>query len=146
MLRVVRGPTRLRPWKLLVALRLWVWLLEVRLSLQRQPLPDVVRRLERAPRFPVRPLDPLRLSKISYRTLRVGQQRPTCLLRSLVHFRYLRAQGDLAELVIGLPEEPTRKEAHAWIEIDGVDVGPPPGRAGHIAWVRYPDRNCESFT
>jgi hypothetical protein len=46
-------------------------------------------------------------------------------------------QGQSAEVVIGLPQEPLDNKAHAWVEIDGVDVGPPPGRQGHEELARY---------
>jgi hypothetical protein len=70
--------------------------------------------------------------------LRWGPIRPRCLVRAAVLFDLLRAQGDGAELVIGLDTEPTSKDAHAWVELDGVDVGPPPGRGDHTELVRYP--------
>jgi hypothetical protein len=41
-------------------------------------------------------------------------------------------------LVIGLPEEGEEITAHAWIEIGGVDIGPPPGKGVHEMMVRYP--------
>ena len=43
----------------------------------------------------------------------------------------------LAELVIGLPKNPADKAAHAWVELDGIDVGPPPGRNGHEQMARF---------
>jgi hypothetical protein len=54
-----------------------------------------------------------------------------------VLFRLLRAQGDPAELVIGLPHEPRDEEAHAWVEIQRVDVGPPPGKGSHEELARF---------
>jgi hypothetical protein len=54
-----------------------------------------------------------------------------------VLFRQLKRQGDDVELVIGLPIGAMDKEAHAWVEIDGHDVGPPPGRGMHEPLVRY---------
>jgi hypothetical protein len=58
-------------------------------------------------------------------------------VNALVLFRLLREQGDAAELVIGLPENPGGKDAHAWVELEGVDVGPPPGRSGHDEMARF---------
>jgi hypothetical protein len=52
-------------------------------------------------------------------------------------FRLLHEQGDEAELVIGLPAAAATKDAHAWVEINGVDVGPPPGRGSHEVLARY---------
>ena len=40
------------------------------------------------------------------------------------------------ELVIGLPEQAKDERAHAWVELEGRDVGPPPGRAGHLEMAR----------
>lgn len=40
-------------------------------------------------------------------------------------------------LVIGLPEEPVDERAHAWVELEGRDVGPPPGRGNHVELARY---------
>jgi hypothetical protein len=72
-----------------------------------------------------------------YRTLRLGPRQPTCLVNALVLYRLLREQGDQAELVIGLPADAADKDAHAWVELDGVDVGPPPGRSGHAEMGRF---------
>jgi Transglutaminase-like superfamily len=71
------------------------------------------------------------------RALHIGARRPSCLVSALILFRLLREQGDPAELVIGLPEDAGTKEAHAWVELDGRDVGPPPGRGHHVALARY---------
>ncbi len=59
------------------------------------------------------------------------------MLLSLVLFRLLREQGTEAEVVIGLPQHAKDKNAHAWVEVGGVDVGPPPGRGDNIELVRY---------
>jgi hypothetical protein len=56
---------------------------------------------------------------------------------ALVLFRLLRRQGDPAELVIGLPATAADQNAHAWIELDGRDVGPAPGRNGHVELARF---------
>ncbi len=71
------------------------------------------------------------LSRAVDRSLRVGGRRPRCLFNALVLFRLLREQGDSPELIIGLAEVPTDERAHAWVELEGRDVGPPPGRSGH---------------
>lgn len=134
MIRLIR----LQPSKLVLAVRMWRLLLWTVLMTRRRALPVVVERLAHPARRPVRGLAPRRLSRINYRVLRIGPWRPRCLHRALVHFWCLRQQGDAAELVIGLPEAPAGKDAHAWVELDGLDVGPPPGRADHIPLVRYP--------
>lgn len=128
-----------RPWKILLALRMWGILLRVELALRRHPLPHVVDHLVRPPsRLRTPRLDPHRLSWINGRVLRIGSRQPRCLIRSLVHLRCLRVQGDQAELVIGLPRGGGTSDAHAWVELNGAVVGPPPGRAGHEEFVRYP--------
>ena len=83
------------------------------------------------------PIPARRLGKMIDRALHIGPWRPRCLLQALVLFSFLREQGDRAELVIGLDREPVSKDAHAWVELDGVDVGPPPGRGPHAELLRY---------
>jgi hypothetical protein len=105
--------------------------------LRRAPLPSVVESFgdpngQRLPRVEAR-----RLSRIVHGTLHLGPLRPRCLVNALVLFRLLRAQGDPAELVIGLPHEPRDKDAHAWVELDRVDVGPPPGKGSHEELARF---------
>jgi hypothetical protein len=56
---------------------------------------------------------------------------------ALVFYRLLREQGDPAELVIGLAPDSNDYRAHAWVELGGVDVGPPPGRSGHESLARF---------
>lgn len=120
-----------------LAFRIWVLLGRVLVGLRREPLPAYVARLgrpavERGSRLP-----PERLSRAVDRSLRVGDHRPRCLVNALVLYRLLREQGDDAELVVGLPARPTDKDAHAWVELDRVDVGPPPGRSGHEELARF---------
>jgi hypothetical protein len=120
-----------------LAARIGGTFLLVHWRLRRAPLPSVVRSFgatngEAGPRLEAR-----RLSRIVHGTLRVGPLRPRCLVNALVLFRLLRAQGDPAELVIGLPREPRDKDAHAWVEIDRVDVGPPPGKGSHEELARF---------
>lgn len=109
----------------------------VHVRLRRQPFPEAIRDLGAAGGAWWTPMRPLRLSRIVGRTLRLGPWRPRCLISSLVLYRLLREQGDDAELVIGLPDQPRDKDAHAWVEIDGVDVGPPPGKGTHEELARY---------
>ena len=58
-------------------------------------------------------------------------------MSALVLYRLLREQGDEPELVIGLPQTAADKDAHAWVELGGVDVGPPPGRGTHEELARF---------
>jgi hypothetical protein len=121
----------------------WVWRIwrdyaRIRLALRRTGLPVVVARLEKTPvdqRVPG--LEPRRLGRIVRRVLDVGPFSPRCLEMSLVLFLELRRQGTSAELVIGLPPEPTDHRAHAWVEVGGRVAGPPPGRLGHDELARY---------
>ena len=119
---------------------LWLILVtfaEVHVSLRRSKLPDVVSKLRAVDAERTYRLEPSRLGRIIYRVLRIGDKHARCLINSLVLFRLLREQGDLPELVIGLPESPEDVTAHAWIELDGEDVGPPPGRGTHQEFARY---------
>jgi hypothetical protein len=120
-----------------LAARIGGTFLLVHWRLRRDPLPRVVESFavtdhERLPRVEAR-----RLSRIVYGTLRLGPLRPRCLVNALVLFRLLRAQGDAAELVIGLPHDARDHEAHAWVEVERVDVGPPPGKGSHEELARY---------
>ncbi len=103
----------------------------------RVPLPALVATLSEERRRRHRHYPPGRLARAVDRVLRFGPYQPRCLISALVLYRILRDQGDAAELVIGLPTEPQSKDAHAWVEIDGVDVGPAPGRLGHTAMARF---------
>lgn len=123
--------------KVRLSLRVIRCYLSVLVELRRHPLPVAVERLgSGAPSFGA-PVQPVRLGRIVRRVLRIGRFEPRCLTASLVLYRLLRGQGRQAKLVIGLPFTPTDKDAHAWVELDGVDVGPPPGQAGHVELARY---------
>ena len=116
--------------------RVWISALRVQLALRRYPFPDAVHVLDRpAVRTPT---PPALLSRAVSRGLRIGPWQPRCLIRSLVLYRLLREQGDLAELVIGLPDRADSHEAHAWVELDGRDIGPMPGQGIHRELSRYP--------
>lgn len=123
------------PQKLRLAGRIWLYSLYVSIQVRREPLPAFVARLANgngaAPRHPIRTL-----ARAVDRSLRLGRRRPRCLINALVLFRLLRDQGDAAVLVIGLPEGAADERAHAWVELDGRDVGPPPGGTGHRAMAR----------
>ncbi len=119
-----------------LALRIWLLFPRVLVGLRRQKLPVYVAHLgERGPRRA--PLSPARLSRAVDRSLRLGSRQPRCLVSALVLYGLLREQGDAAELVIGLPQSAADKDAHAWVELDGVDVGPPPGRGSHEELARF---------
>lgn len=108
----------------------------VRWLLWRRTIPEVAATL-RGWRGPVPPAPPPRLGRSVARVLAVGPYRARCLHTSFVHFALLRSLGEDPEIVIGLGERPATKDAHAWIEIEGDDVGPPPGRGQHIELARY---------
>ena len=109
----------------------------VHVRLRRFTLPKVVSSLGRVDADRGYRVDPRRLGRIISRMLRLGDRHARCLINSLVLFRLLRQQGDDPELVIGLPESPEDVTAHAWIELDDKDVGPPPGRGAHKEFTRY---------
>jgi hypothetical protein len=104
---------------------------------KRIPFPELMGRLQLTKPTATRPIDPKRLGGMVQRVLRLGPWRARCLWSSLVLYRLLREQGDEAQLVIGLPREPKDKDAHAWVELGGNDVGPPPGRSQHEELTRY---------
>ncbi len=130
--RPLSWPTRLR-----LALRVWRWLAIVRLGLSRHPLPELVASLGHPPRL-ARDRHPVRrLSRAVDRSLGFAGGQATCLVRALVLYRLLREQGDPAEVVIGLPPRAPQPRAHAWVELGGLDVGPPPGRGDHVPLARF---------
>lgn len=120
-----------------LALRIWFWFFVVHLDLRTHSLPTIVARLREAPKAHRAAIAPVRLGHIVVRVLRLGEHRPRCLINALVHYRLLAEQGVQGELVVGLLHESSNQEAHAWIELDGRDVGPPPGRGHHVALARY---------
>ena len=120
-----------------IACRTWGLLVAVHVSLRRRPLPDVVRRTAQPATPAARRYQPRRLGRVVGRALTIGSHEPRCLIAALVLYRLLRAQGDAAELVIGLPPEATGQDAHAWVEVDGTDVGPFPGRRTHVELARF---------
>lgn len=127
--------------KLTLAARICFWYAAVRIGLWGWPLPRLVEQLSRQAKRQASPapsgLEPRRLGRIVYRVLRLGPIRARCLYSSLVFYRLLREQGAEPELVIGLPAQATSPDAHAWVELDGAVVGPPPGRLGHKRLARY---------
>lgn len=123
--------------KVRLALRVWSAYVRVRIGLRRTPLPALVRELGRSA-VAAQPRKPALLSLAVHRTLNLGPLRPRCLTRSLVLYRLLREQGEEAEVVIGLPELAHDHAAHAWVEVGGRDIGPPPGRGDHAPMARYP--------
>jgi hypothetical protein len=117
--------------------RIWTWFAILTVLLRLRQLPDLVRELSvTAP--PARsPMPPRRLGRAVWRALSIAGYRPRCLTASLVFYRLLNESGQSAELVLGLPVEASNNKAHAWVEIDGIDFGPPPGKAGHEELARY---------
>lgn len=120
-----------------LAFHTWGLFARIALDVRRRPLPVVVDRLKHPRRMSSTHVDPRRLGRIVSRVLRVGTWRARCLYTSLILFRLLQEQGDRPEFVVGLPREPKDKDAHAWVEVDGVDVGPPPGGYRHEELTRY---------
>src|SRR6266508_4401421 len=132
------APRRLSgPAKLALALRIWGLFLATYAAVKRRPLPEVIAGLSDSTGAAAFRVEPRRLATIVRQVLRLGPWQARCLWVALVLYRLLRLQGDRPELVIGLPLEPKDKDAHAWVELGGVDVGPPPGRAGHQELARY---------
>jgi hypothetical protein len=130
------GPLPLRT-KVGLAVRAWYWFMAVHLLVRTRSLPRVVEQLRAASDRRGPRVQPARLGTIVGRALRLRRKQARCLIGSLVLYRLLSEQGTPAELVIGLPTEAKDHRAHAWIEVDGWDVGPPPGSKGHAAIARY---------
>lgn len=125
------------PGKALLVLRVWAEYARVRFLVHRRPLPQLVARLAEAGPARARRQPVARLSRAVARALTVRGRRPTCLVNSLVLFRLLTRQGEPAELVVGLAPESTSHEAHAWVELEGADVGPVPGRGPCVAIAQF---------
>lgn len=123
--------------KIRLALHTWSHFLRTVAQTRREPLPDVVAELETVASGSTIHVDAKRLGRIVAQVLRIGPWRARCLFTSLVLFRLLREQGDRPVLVIGLPANATGTRAHAWIELHGTEVGPPPGSRGHLALARF---------
>jgi Transglutaminase-like superfamily len=123
--------------KISLTATVWKTYARVRSAVKRHPLPQAIERLsEEVDRRDLH-IEPKRLGRIVYRTTTIGPWSPRCLFTALVLYRMLVDQGDAPQLVIGLPREARTKDAHAWIEIDGRDIGPPPGSRGHSPLARY---------
>jgi hypothetical protein len=133
---VIRRPVQLAK-KTSLFVRIWAWFVLITLMLRIRPLPELVRRLTVTPMVPRPQTSPRRLGYAVWRSLSVGRYRPRCLTASLILYRLLAEQGHSGEVVLGLPSEAFDKKAHAWVEIDGIDVGPPPGKHGHQELARY---------
>jgi hypothetical protein len=123
--------------KLVLAMQIARRYVRVRLDLRRYPLPELVGRYSQLPAA-------TRQHRVS--TLRNGVDRLLvlpgrplrCLPRALVLYGLAVEQGHDARLVVGLPRAGDSNRAHAWVEIDGVDVGPSPGQDGHEPMAAYP--------
>jgi hypothetical protein len=111
--------------------------ISVRRRISREPLPALAASLGNVPLTGADHEPAARLSRAVDRTLRFGPDRPTCLMRALVLYSLLREQGDPAVLAIGLPHGARNHTAHAWVEMDGADLGPRPGRGDHVALARF---------
>ena len=119
-----------------ILLRIWRCFLSITLRDPREPLPRFIARLGRVPVPSGERIPPFHLQRAVLRALHLGPWRPTCLANALVLYRLLRVQGDQAELVIGLPVEALTHRAHAWVELNGQDLGPFPGDH-HTALARF---------
>jgi hypothetical protein len=130
---------RLSPWaKAVLFARTWYWFAMVTILLRRHPLPEAIRLLAEGRRPESRRYGPARLSRAVSHGLRLPGWEPRCLIRSLVLYSLMRAQGDDAQIVIGILDHAPTSDAHAWVEARGRDIGPAPGRIGHRELVRYP--------
>jgi hypothetical protein len=120
-----------------LALAIWTRFLRVKVLLRQQSVAAVAIALGKRPGKARRFRNPLNLGRAVWKALSFGPLRPRCLPVALVHYRLLIEQGLPAQLVIGIPEASESIDAHAWVDIDGLDVGPPPGRGGRLVMARY---------
>ncbi|HEU5208097.1 MAG TPA: lasso peptide biosynthesis B2 protein [Longimicrobiales bacterium] len=109
----------------------------VRRMVGRRELPDLVHALADGARPHRAAQHPRTLGRAVAAVLRIGPLQARCLITSLVLYRLLREDGYTPELVIGMPEVPDSPMAHAWVEIRGIDVGPPPGKGAHLELLRF---------
>ena len=123
--------------KALLLLRIWFWFVAVHVRLRLRPLPEVITQLRAAGHGDPLPIAPARLGAVIPAVLTLGGHTPRCLINALIHYRLLTEQGESPEIVIGLPDQAEDHLAHAWVELAGIDVGPPPGRSGHVPLARY---------
>lgn len=123
--------------KCALALRVYRAFLWVAPRVHRRPLPELVAKRGTAPKVLASPVPVARISRAVDRCLVVAPIRPRCITLSLVMYRLLVEQGERPELVIGLESDAANHRAHAWVELDGRDVGPPPGRSGHEPMGRF---------
>ena len=123
--------------KFRLALGIWVRFIRVKALLRSGNVAAVVKTLSVAPDVPRRRRNPVNQGRAIWKALSFGPVRARCLPIALVQYRFLIEQGRSAQLVIGIPEESESIDAHAWVEIDGIDVGPPPGRGGRLVMARY---------
>lgn len=112
--------------------------LVVRRQLATAALPQAIAMAGAVPLSPGAHWPVRRLSRAVDHCLLIGPVRARCLVRAMVLYRLLRRQGYRPQVVIGLPPSPDEPDAHAWVELDGHDVGPAPGRSGHDELARYP--------
>lgn len=109
----------------------------VRIDLSRVPLPELVARYSRLGRDPRR--YPVHTLRRAVDRLLVLPGRPLrCLPRALVLYSLAVEQDLDPRLVVGLPKAAGSSRAHAWVEINGRDVGPSPGQDGHQQLASYP--------
>lgn len=125
-----------RQARLPLGVRVWLLYFLVQVGLRRRSLAEEIARGRR----PCAGRDWIRASALGqavHQLLRIGPFRPRCLITSLILCRLLWDRGDAAQLVIGLPPDAASRRAHAWVEVDGVDVGPPPGRGCCLELARF---------
>ncbi len=121
--------------RLLVAI--WIRYARVKLLLRRHPLAEVARTLAvGSGSWSHR--DIYGLSRAVNRGLLGPGGTIRCLPRALVLFTLAREHGFEPDIAIGVQPSTTSHEAHAWVEVDGRNVGPKPGRMGRSELIRYP--------
>lgn len=127
-------------FKARIAVHVWTWMARIFVARRRLPLQALVDELwvktKHDGRFDEIP--PRHLGGMVYDALTIRGRGPRCLSLALVLFAIMRERGLDPSLVIGLPDGSQSTDAHAWVELDGADIGPPPGRGPNVELVRYP--------
>jgi len=106
----------------------WLAILAWR-GLANRPLPEFVRSWSDEVEG-VEAREPSQWSRTVDRALKVGSWRPRCIIRAMVLYRLLAENGNDPVLVIGIGDSALSKDAHAWVELDGREMGPWPGSGG----------------
>jgi len=103
----------------------WVWVMRVEWRRRRLPFGDLVAWLESVPSRAASTVPHEAVFAAIRRAYVLSPFRPTCLRESLAALGLLRSLGFPARLAIGVKVAEAPVDAHAWVELNGVALGPP---------------------